>query len=48
MNIKRLVKRIIIVLLIVAVIIAGVYANYWAFKEKFPHASFWVWVISPK
>ncbi len=42
------IKRIVIALLVAVVIIAATYANYWAFKQKFPHASFWVWVISPK
>ncbi len=41
------IKRIIIALLIAAIIIAGAYADWWAFTQKYPHASFWAWVISP-
>ncbi len=42
------IKRAVIALIVAAVIIAGAYANWWAFKQKFPYASFWAWVIAPR
>ena len=37
-----------VVLIIAGAIILGACADWWAFNQKFPHASFWAWVISPR
>jgi type II secretory pathway component PulK len=50
MNDKRPFPVLVIVILICAImatIVVGMYADWWAFNQKFPHASFWAWVISP-
>ncbi len=42
------VRKAAIVLIIVVIVIAAAYVDWWAFKQRFPHASFWAWVISPR
>ncbi len=42
------IKRVAIALLVAAAIVAAAYADWWAFNQKFPHASFWAWVIAPR
>ncbi len=41
-------KRLAIALIIATIITAAAYADWWAFNQKFPHASFWAWVFSPR
>jgi hypothetical protein len=41
-------KKYIIIAVVVLVASAAAYLDWWAFNQKFPHASFWAWVLSPR
>lgn len=45
---KRVIHFIVVIAIISAAVVAAAYADWRAFNQKFPHASFWAWVISPR